>query len=263
MQVISAPSAPPKKEVSSAEAAFNEGMRTALAEVESEEAEKVSAENPAPANEPSEDGLPEADDPVDVEEHLASDPFLAAASGDGQKYHEDARLTSDEGGFALAGTEVKVEEQHKAAFVESVLTGRRYVETFSLLGGKLVIRVRSRSTEETEAIQAYVRKNASSGALLTDYDYSSLMRKLLAVAQVEEINGVKYPEMARPLFFTEDEEGRTPPAWEGLLGAWSAKPEYILSMVTKCILEFEARYWHLIKNVDDVNFWEPGESTGK
>ena len=79
----------------------------------------------------------------------------------------------------------------------------------------------------------------------------------------KEINGVKYREMASPLFFEETPKNLFRPGWEADLPIWEKKPDALVSIVIKCIVNFEARYWAMVRKSDDENFWLPGESTGE
>lgn len=193
---------------------------------------------------------------ADVGESTEDDPLLSVA-----EEGIDHESLDDVGDITVK--KAPIEQRHKDAFIDSVITGGRYTEEFTLFGGKLKLKIRARSVAETDAITAYARRMIATDKVKVDYEYSALMRKLLASAQVDEINGVKNPPLESPLFFEETEDGINPPAWEGRLAVWGQKPEVVVIAVTKCILEFEARYWHMIRHVNDENFWLPGESTGE
>lgn len=217
------------------------------------------ASDPASAVDPD-DPLPGVPKTADVDANVKEDPVLNAAAGEADPgFHSDARLAEKE----LAAAAAEILPAHKRAFTESLITGERYTEDFSLLGGRMSVRIRSRSSAETEAITAYARRMVVTGKVRTDYDYSALMRKILAVAQVDEINGVKQPRMEEPLFFTETREELVPPGWEPRIKAWGDKPEAILAAVVRCVLEFEARYWEMIRKVNDTDFWVPAGPTGE
>lgn len=198
---------------------------------------------------------------VSVDDEISQDSDLEAASkiSDATAFHEDPRLAD----ISERVRNTVIEQRHKDAFVDSVVTGQRYTETFDLLNGRIRLVIRSRSSYETEAMTAYARRMVITDKVRTDYDYSCLMRKLMAVAQVEELNGVKYPVMQEPLFFVETDKELVPPAWEGSVKLWGDKPEAILTMVMQCILEFETRYWNMVRKVSDRDFWVPAESTGQ
>ena len=194
-------------------------------------------------------------DSADVPEHLKSDSALKSAAGGATRYDPDG---------SLAGLMEKVDilPEHRDRFIDSVVTGERYFEDFSLMGGRFSLRIRSRSSEETDAIGSYLRVMVNKGDVRTDNEYSSLLRKLMCIAQVDRMNGVVFPPMEAPLMYEETATGRTPPAWEPRISFWASKPDAMVVMAVRCIMEFEARYWTMIRNVDDENFWLTGESTG-
>lgn len=241
-----------KPEEASGHVSFNEAIRKSVAAVN----EKI-AEEKANSGFTPDDPIPDADESVDVSVARENDPVSESASSEEMKMHLDPRIQDKE-----VVDSVKIEMKHKDAFVESVITGERYRETFNLLGGKLKLVLRSRSSRETEAIMSYARRKVALDEVRTDYDYAALMRKAMAASQVDELNGVKYPELQEPLFFEETSEKLTPPGWEPALKLWGDKPESLLSMIVRCAIEFEARYWEMVRKVNDRDFWEPEESTG-
>lgn len=196
-------------------------------------------------------------DKVDVKEYVESDPVL--------------KQVGDMSGMSLSAAKKAIGEsdrvrlitkEHREAFTDCLITGERYCEAFNNFGGKMRIVVRCRSSEETDAVDAYLSRKIRTGEVKTDSEYSHLARLVLIVAQIAEVNGVGYPEMAHPLKFSEDKDGIVPPAWEKDLEVWANKPDVIISALAGAILEFEARYWYMVSKASDTNFWTPGESTG-
>lgn len=208
---------------------------------------------------PDDDGFKGLHPSADVEGQAKKDPLLEAASGMDSRDAVKPGASLDD----AHGRNAPIEPRHKEAFTESVLSGDRYREGFELLGGRVRLVIRSRSNIETDAIMAYLRRMVSTDRIRTDYEYSAMTRRLLAIAQVEEINGVKCPVMEEPLFFKETADRLVPPGWEPRIRQWDERPESVLASVVRCILEFEARYWEMIRHVDDEGFWAPDGSTGK
>lgn len=199
---------------------------------------------------------PMVGDKIDVEAHKKDDPLLQAA-GDmsGSSLSKAKEL--------IAGNiEALVSKEHKDEFLRCLVTGERYTERFSLFGGALKAVIRCRSVDETDAIDTYMRRKVAIGDIRYDAEYANLMRLVLITAQVQEINGVTYGTLRAPLKFVETKESMEPPAWEEDLAKWKARPDVIISALTGAVLEFEARYWHMVGHSTDVNFWNPGESTG-
>ena len=86
-------------------------------------------------------------DEADVKGHVEGSPLLKdAARGSNAEIRKTAVIS----------------REHRDAFLSSLVTGDRYREAFVLFGGTLLVRMRSRTIEETEAIDAYVRRKAVS-----------------------------------------------------------------------------------------------------
>ena len=223
----------------------------------------VEATGAADSGEAGEHGAEErGDDVVDrasTELRGRDDPVVGAASAP----VEGSSLSAGKGSLSPASGDVEILRRHKEAFLDSVVSGGRYVEEFRIFGGRMSVRVRSRTNAETDALESYLRRQIALSAVSYESEYSSLTRRLLMVAQVAEVDGVEYPEMAAPLKYVETPEGLTPPAWEPSLGMWASKPDAVVAAISGCIMEFEARYWKMISMSRDENFWLSGESTGE
>lgn len=199
---------------------------------------------------------PMVGDKIDIEAHKKDDPLLQAAGDMSSSSISKAKEM-------LAGNvEALVKKEHKDEFLRCLVTGERYTERFSLFGGSLIAVIRCRSVDETDAIDTYMRRKVAIGDIRYDAEYANLMRLVLITAQVQELNGVQYGTLKAPLKFVETKDAMNPPAWEEDLAIWRAKPDVIISALTGAVLEFEARYWHMVGHSTDVNFWKPGESTG-
>lgn len=213
---------------------YEKAVVSSFAEADKEEAEQIAAEAKKK----------DVEAKVDVAAHTAEDPLLESAAGTG-----------------VANEPVKITKEQKDAFCMALITNARYTENFSLFGGKVTAKIRSRTLEETDSIEAYLRYKVSSGVIRTAFDYSNLARKILLTAQVQEFNGVKYDEMARPMSIREDKDGVKLPAWEEQLDIWGRQSNAVAVALTRCLAEFEARYWFMVKNANDTDFWDRGEST--
>ena len=157
--------------------------------------------------------------------------------------------------------EVTITEEQKNAFLTCLVTGERYKETFNLFNGKLIAVIRCRSAEETDAIMTKMSRDAVLGSIKSDYEYSSEMRILMLVAQVERVNDTIYTEMKKPLLQMADGENIIPPGWLEDYSSWRQKPEVLLSALGTAVAEFEARYWKMVSEAKNINFWQPGGST--
>lgn len=188
----------------------------------------------------------EAASHVDVAKHVEKDPLLRNAAG-----------------TESAQDHVEVSQAQKDAFCDSLVTNERYVERFSLFGGRMTATIRSRTLAETDAIEAYLRRQVATGMVNTSLDYANLARKVLLAAQVQELNGVVYEPLKAPMTYVEKDSGLEPPAWESQLHIWERQSGAVAVALIRCVTEFEARYWFMVDNANDANFWNRGESTAE
>lgn len=156
--------------------------------------------------------------------------------------------------------ELEISPEEKDAFVESMLTGGRHYQTYTIFGGRIKVVIRSRTVTETQAMYAYMRhtltKDAAGLATLEgDMSY------ILLAAQIEEINGTKYPEMQEPLTFVEKDGKEQEPGWLACLKTWKAKPEGLTNALINRIQLFEYKYWTMVSEASNRNFWTPETST--
>ena len=159
--------------------------------------------------------------------------------------------------------EAVITTEDKSEFLNAITTGSRYTSTAYLFGGKLAVKFRSRSVEETEAILAYMHRSGISGDFVTKADVSDAALAALLVAQVAELGGVEYGEMKKPLKYTETVDGIKEPGWLEDMQVWRRKPEYLVAALGDALVEFEAKYWEMVRASKDENFWNPGGSTEK
>lgn len=193
------------------------------------------------------------DPEVDVDEHVESDPMLKAAKALDPKNVGKKRRNKK--------NVIKVSKEARDKFLECLCTGERYTEEFQLYGGRIKGKIRCRSLDETEAIEAYTRRQIITRSIVTQAEYTALVRRALLAAQVAELNGVQYPELQKPLLSVETPEELKQPGWLPQLEFWGAKPDAFAMALLEQVLEFEARYWAMIRSSNDENFWKSGEFT--
>lgn len=158
---------------------------------------------------------------------------------------------------------VEVTAADKNAFLDALVSGGRFVSRKRLFDGRVDVVFRSRSLAETEAILSYMQRNGSLGKFTTTADVQNASLLALLVAQVASLNGVEYAEMKAPFKYTETVEGVVEPAWVADMEIWRKKPEALLSALGDALVEFESKYWTMVKASKDENFWNPDGSTGK
>lgn len=164
---------------------------------------------------------------------------------------------------------IEVTDAEKEVFFKCVLSGDRYRETVSLFNGNLNVTFRSRSSLESEAVDAFLRRRVANGLIETQSSYSDGLRCCLLAACVEEVNGEKFPTLTEAgggesdgMFYHETKEGLDSPKWLWLYDKWRDKPELISAAIIDSFFDFEAKYWLMISNSKNSNFWIPGEPSG-
>lgn len=159
--------------------------------------------------------------------------------------------------------EVTITDEDKSNFIQAVVTGTRYKGTAYLYGGRIRVKFRSRSVEETDAILSFIHRNGILGKFVTQADIKDATLAALLVAQVEELSDVAYPEMKAPLKYVETPTGVEDPAWIKDMDMWKKKPEHLVMAIGDALVDFESKYWKMIQESRNENFWGPGESTGQ
>jgi hypothetical protein len=161
-------------------------------------------------------------------------------------------------------SDLMITPEEKAAFIDALVTGERYRQTFSIFGGKINVVIRSRTAKETHAMYSYMRyilssKGGDEGLNAVEGD----MAYVPLVVQIEEMNGKKFPEMKGPLTFEESDGKLVYPGWFEDFKAWKSKPEGLTSALISLIQLFEYKYWTMTKEANNKNFWNTDTSTGE
>ena len=158
-------------------------------------------------------------------------------------------------------SDLVITPEEKLAFIDAMISGSRYTQTFKLFGGKLVVTVRSRTADETHAMYAYIRHVLSGNDAAGFNAVEGDMAYVPLVAQIAEMNGTAFPEMKTPLLYTMSDGKEQEPGWYGDFKAWKAKPEGLTSALVSCIQLFEYKYWTMTMEASDKNFWNSDTST--
>ena len=151
---------------------------------------------------------------------------------------------------------VTITSADKVSFVDSVVSNTRFTKSYVLFGGKVTLTLRSLTTDEVNALSAWIIKRgaADSSGLL-----SGRYRKYLAAAQVARLNDTDMPPLEDPLFETLENDGKTvqQPGWLARSAYWDDMAVGLFETVMARIKEFDALYSALYKKAADVNFWNP------
>ena len=198
---------------------------------------------------------------VDVDEHVRQSASLSAVAD--SPVGVDTSVADKNDGKRT----VVVTDDEKAKFLDSVVTGKRYVEDVSLMSGKLEVRFRSRSAVESEAIDAFLRDGIVTGRIKNQVVYADMMRFCLLAAGVERLNGEAFPTLTEAaksregLFKSATENGTDEPKWLWLYNSWRDRTEIVVAILIEAYFEYEAKYWRMIERAKDANFWSAAGST--
>jgi len=156
---------------------------------------------------------------------------------------------------------VEITPVDKSNFIQAIVTGERFISSFSLFGGKITGKFRSRRQDEAVAVFNYMAKQLSSGSLRSGAEQIVQVRYMLFACQLAELNGKQFSEMESPLNETVAKEGVQPPGWMNMIEYFAAWPEGLVTALFDQLCEFEAKYWTMVNNAKDQNFWKPEESS--
>lgn len=152
---------------------------------------------------------------------------------------------------------VTITNEDRAAFLDVLVTGKRYCRPFSIYGGAIQGTFRCRSAEESEAIASWMAAGIREKRYDTAVDYSLELRNIMLAAHVHTLNATQFPELKAPLRRTQDGTTLVPPGWIEQAKFWTTLPETVLGGVYEEIRLFERKYWTMIENASNQDFWSP------
>lgn len=163
---------------------------------------------------------------------------------------------------------VDITEDDRDAFLRALVTGDRYERPFSLFGGKLTGVLRCRKIAESDGIIAWVSHCVNAKKTDARMDYLTLLRNALLAAQVKSLRGLineDFPEMAEPYGPTRVADGDkgdriVDPGWAAMANSWGNRPEALVTALHNELQRFETRYWTMIVDAGNQNFWNPAAS---
>jgi len=156
---------------------------------------------------------------------------------------------------------VVVTAEEKEAFLKAVTFDTRLELPFSIFGGKVKGVIRNRTLAEHNVLQAYLMAVMVSKQIHTDDEYQQQLRALVLAAQVQKLGDTEYPELKEPLAPQGDGQA---PGWLEAYNMWLKKDGNGLG-VTRAIFaeiqKFEGKYWSMLRQAENENFWSTAEST--
>lgn len=159
---------------------------------------------------------------------------------------------------------LNITPEDKEAFITAAIHNKRMTLTYSLMGGRITVRVRSRLVAETRAIIARERWEIENKMVDNRMDHTIRLRSMLMTAQIAEFNGQSYNELEEPLMPQVGAEGaETAPAWVTRIDHWAGQSDAVHAMLWGCIQDFEDKYWRMIEDAQNADFWQPVASTSE
>jgi hypothetical protein len=167
--------------------------------------------------------------------------------------------------LAQPSMDVTITPEDKEEFIRAIISGDRMQLQVPVCGGKLRVALRNRTMPETQAIIAQLRQEMDSGEIVTNLDYSVRLRAMLMAAQVAELQGVVHPTLdsQEPLRYTQDKDEVIPPGWLDSVKHWATLPEGLHAVIWNCVWEFETKYWAMVQDAKNQDFWLPEASTSE
>lgn len=173
--------------------------------------------------------------------------------------------------------QVEITQEDRDAFLQCLVTGGRYEREFSLFNGKLTGVFRCRKIAESDGILAWLNNLIMTGKIAARIEHMSLMRNALLAAQVKSLRGLlneDYEELPAPYapvrkpVVRRDENGKDvpdvdveEPGWLRAAAEWGKRPEALVSAIHGELQLFERRYWTMVMEAGNQNFWSPAAST--
>jgi hypothetical protein len=165
--------------------------------------------------------------------------------------------------------EITPEDKHR--FLESIITGSRFYRPFSIFGGKVVGRIRSRTARESHALMSELRRQYLAGEITSDLDYGDRQRWAALRFQLQEVNGEDYPPPQEPLLAQKemvaagDQAKPTVklPKWveESVVLFSKNDSEAFVAALYREVNKFEKIYWALVNHASDQAFWQTEGAT--
>jgi len=159
--------------------------------------------------------------------------------------------------------EVTLTETERTTFIESMISGGRYVAPFKLFNGAVQGEFRCRTQPESMAVISRLNWECKENEIVNALDYGTRLRNILLSTQVAALQDEKYDELEAPLMQTVSAEKTTPPGWVSRMEMWDEKGEGLVSALYNALQLFEKKYWTMVRHADDQNFWNPAESTSE
>lgn len=154
--------------------------------------------------------------------------------------------------------EIVITDTDRDTFLDAVVKHTRFTQDFTIYGGRITGTLRSRTQAETRAIISQLQREIRSGSIAVDADYTVRLRSMLLAAQVASVDDVDYVELAQPLNPVKDADGNiADPGWLKQAAEWESADEWYVTAIYDVLRKFEAKYWTMVSNAANQDFWRP------
>jgi hypothetical protein len=205
-------------------------------------------------------------DIADVPEDAKNDVVMKVGSSIDTSDAVMQALQNDPAGVLFERGKVELTPADKTAFLEALVSDDRFELPFSLFDGKLTGVFRSRLNCETRAILNEMRRQLSAGDIPTEIEYTTRFRHALLRFHLKELNGEEYkiPEVLGAVVTSEDGEKKvTPPPWVEEAHTFFKGHEAKTAALYNALCVFEGKYWTLVENANNQDFWQTEDSTSE
>jgi hypothetical protein len=198
------------------------------------------------------------DSTVPVPEEAQKDPLLGAA---------DQALDNAFSGVDVddPADEVTVTAEEKNVFLEAIVKGGRFELPFTIFGGNIRGVFRSRTNAETRAIYSQVHRKLVEEEILTTAEHSALIRNALLCCQLAVYGEVENPPMGeRGSLMPKNEWNKEAnkveiiePEWyEYMNQQFGEMDDGLVDAIYSALRNFERKYWVMVKQAEDQDFWD-------
>lgn len=173
--------------------------------------------------------------------------------------------------------QIDITQEDRDAFLQCLVTGGRFEREFSIFGGKIRGVFRCRKIAESDGILAWLSHLINSRKIEARVESVDLMRNAILACQVKSLRGLiseDFEELKGPYaptrrtFTKKDADGKDvteteveEPGWIAAANAWGDRPEALVSAIHGELQRFERRYWTMVMEASNQNFWNPAAST--
>ena len=157
--------------------------------------------------------------------------------------------------------EVVITQADKDRFIDALVANTRFELPFTIFNGRIKGTFRSRKQKESLAILSQLRRETDNGEIKTLVEHATRTRQFCLLCQLKELRGTQFQEFTDPMFNTLVEGKEVSPAWLINVKFFDDMEDGLLVAVYRQLRIFEKKYWTMIENAEEQNFWKTEESS--